>query len=98
MIEIASNSNQAKNRYLDVIGEGNFRIRLDHAGNACYQWHDTAIEELSSMKLWDILRQTRPSSSELQRRFSAAINNELAERGEQPPPDVKNLFRPERLN
>ena len=92
MLEIAAQANPLRATATTNRGEGNFRISLDPAGNTCYQWHDTAIEDLSSMKLWDILRQAQPGRSELQRRFSVAINNELAERGEQPPPDVKCLF------
>ena len=93
MIEFAGNTINSTAGGAGIYPIGNFYIASDGKGNTRYHWQDTEIGGLSSMKLWDILRQTVPRQGEMHRRFVTAINHELSLRGELPPPDVARLFQ-----
>jgi hypothetical protein len=62
------------------------QVSRDQAGRLVYRWHDTEIQGLCSMKLWDILRQTYPGRDPLSRALAIAIRGELACRGDSLPP------------
>lgn len=69
---IPSNSSIAKNN-------GGFYCTLEDS-KIIYHWIDTAIEQLSSSKLWDILRLAKIPSCGIDKEFSKQVINELKRR------------------
>ena len=69
------NSNSMPSNKL-MTNSGCFRC-VEEDGKIIYHWIDTAIEHLSSTKLWDILRLAKISGCGVDQAFSNQVINEL---------------------
>jgi hypothetical protein len=72
--QISSNSMPSSN--LMIKNNGGFYCTEEN-GKVIYHWIDTAIEHLSSSKLWDILRLAKIPGCGVDQKFSSQVINEL---------------------
>jgi hypothetical protein len=79
MINNDYKQNNSKRIQAAPINTGGFQ-RIEDNGNIVYHWVDTAIEHLSSAKLWDILRLARVPDCEIDQDFANQVTRELKQR------------------
>jgi hypothetical protein len=63
------------NNFIDENNGGFYCVEED--GQVIYHWIDTAIEHLSSSKLWDILRLAKIPDGSVDQQFSKQVITEL---------------------
>jgi hypothetical protein len=69
------NSNSIPSNNL-MLNNGGFHC-IEEDGKIIYHWIDTAIEHLSSTKLWDILRLAKIPNCGIDQNFASQVINEL---------------------
>ncbi|MFT4996863.1 MAG: hypothetical protein ACJA0M_001188 [Chitinophagales bacterium] len=70
------NSSSLPRDYLVVNNNGGFHC-VEEDGRVIYHWVDTAIEHLSSAKLWDILHLAKMPSYGIDQHFASQVIDEL---------------------